>query len=434
MLTLWRNARIATCDDAGNVHAPGAVITRDKLIEWVGGETDLPAGVRPERTIELAGRWLTPGLIDCHTHLVFAGQRAAEFARRTAGESYAGIAREGGGILSTMRATRAATQDELVEQSRPRLRSLLEEGVTTVEIKSGYGLDFESEAKMLRAARRLESEEPVTVSTSLLAAHALPPEFAGRADDYVETICNDWLPRFAEYRVAGGREIGDCPLTGVSGDSPPAGDSPLSRPLVDAVDAYCEDIAFSAGQCGRIFAAARALGLPVRLHAEQLANVGGSQVAARHGARCCDHLEYANVADAAALARAGTVAVLLPVAFYALAEKQRPPVSALRANRVPLAVATDCNPGTSPCASLLLAMNMARRLFGLTSDEVLRGVTRNAARALGLEAERGSIEPGRAADFAVWSVDSPDELGYWAGFNPCSMVVKSGEIVLERPV
>jgi imidazolonepropionase len=252
----------------------------------------------------------------------------------------------------------------------------------------------------------------VTVSTSLLAAHALPPEFAGRADDYVDTICNDWLPR-------------------LKGDSPPMGDSPR---LVDAVDAYCEGIAFSAVQCGRLFTAARALGLPVRLHTEQLSNVGGSQVAARHGALCCDHLEYADEADAAALARSGTVAVLLPVAFYALAEKQLPPVAALRANGVPIAIATDCNPGTSPCASLLLAMNMARRLFGLNSDEVLRGVTRNAARALGMHAERGSIEPGRAADFAVWSVESPDELGYWAGFNPCSMVVKAGEIVLERPV
>jgi imidazolonepropionase len=412
MPTLWRNARIATCDGTGRLHTRGAVVTRGPLIEWVGDESELPAGVHPERTIELAGRWITPGLIDCHTHLVFAGQRAAEFARRTAGESYADIAQEGGGILGTMRATRTATEDDLLEQSRPRLESLLQEGVTTVEIKSGYGLDWDTEAKMLRVARRLEAGYAVTVSASLLAAHALPPEFAGRADEYVDTICNDWLPRLL-------------------GDSPPMGDSPR---LVDAVDAYCEHIAFSAGQCGRIFAAARALGLPVRLHSEQLSNIGGSQVAARHGALSCDHLEYANEADAAALARSGTVAVLLPVAFYAMAEKQLPPVAALRANGVPLAIATDCNPGTSPCASLLLAMNMARRLFGLTSDEVLRGVTRNAARALGLQAERGSIEPGRAADFAAWSVDSLDELGYWAGFNPCSMVVKAGEIVLERPL
>ena len=405
MLTLWRNARIATCDEQDSMHAAGAIVTRDGSVKWVGAEHDLPAGLTPGRTIELAGRWLTPGLVDCHTHLVFAGQRAAEFARRTSGSSYADIAREGGGILGTMRATRAASEDDLVRQSEPRLRSLLQEGVTTVEIKSGYGLDYESELKMLRAARRLESQHPVTVSTSFLAAHALPPEFAGRADDYVDTVCNDWLPRLAGEK---------------------------SARLADAVDAYCEDIAFSAEQCGRLFAAARALGLPVRLHAEQLSNVGGSQVAARHGALSCDHLEYATEADAAALARAGTVAVMLPVAFYALAERQLPPVDAFRRHGVPMAVASDCNPGSAPGASLLLAMNMARRLFGLTSEEVLLGVTQHAARALGLAAQRGSIAVGQAADFAAWSIDSLDELGYWVGFNPCSMVVKDGAIVLER--
>jgi imidazolonepropionase len=412
MLTLWRNARIATCDEQSRVLERGAVLARDGVIEWVGDERDLAAGVRPESTIELAGRWLTPGLIDCHTHLIFAGQRAAEFARRTAGTSYADIAREGGGILSTVRATRAASEDELVEQSRPRLQSLLAEGVTTVEIKSGYGLELESEARMLRAARRLEAAHPVTVSTSLLAAHALPPEFAGRADDYIEAICNDWLPRF----------------------TPLAREHERINVTPDCVDAYCEDIAFSAAQCDRLFGTARALGLPVRLHAEQLSNVGGSQVAARHGALSCDHLEYATEADAAALARAGTVAVMLPVAFYALAEKQLPPVEAFRRHGVPLAVASDCNPGSAPGASLLLAMNMARRLFGLTSEEVLLGVTRHAARALGLAGRRGSLAAGHAADFAAWSIDSLDELGYWAGFNPCSMVVKDGAIVLERNV
>jgi imidazolonepropionase len=402
MLTLWRNARIATCDEQSRVFERGAVLVRDSVVEWVGDERDLPAGRRPERAVELAGRWLTPGLIDCHTHLVFAGQRAAEFARRTAGTSYADIAREGGGILSTVRATRAASEDELVEQSRPRLQSLLTEGVTTVEIKSGYGLELDTEARMLRVARRLEAGQPVTVSASLLAAHALPPEFAGRADDYIEMICNEWLPAL--------------------------------RAGCDAVDAYCEDIAFSAAQCDRLFAAARALGLPVRLHTEQLSNVGGSQVAARHDALSCDHLEYATDADAAALARAGTVAVMLPVAFYVLAEKQLPPIEAFRRHGVPLAVASDCNPGSAPGASLLLAMNMARRLFGLTSEEVLLGVTRHAARALGLGHQRGAIAAGHAADFAAWSIDSLDELGYWAGFNPCSMVVKDGAIVLERNV
>jgi imidazolonepropionase len=403
MLTLWRNTRIATCNERADVHSAGAVFTRDGMIEWVGDETELPAGLRPERTVELAGRWLTPGLIDCHTHLVFAGQRAAEFARRTSGTSYAEIAREGGGILGTMRATRAATEDGLLAQSRPRLESLLQEGVTTVEIKSGYGLELETEKKMLRVARRLGAGYPVTISTSFLAAHALPPEFSGRPDEYIDTICRDWLPEVA------GR-------------------------LADSVDAFCEDIGFSAAQCDRLFAAARQLDLPVRLHAEQLSNIGGSQVAARHGALSCDHLEYANEQDAVALAGSGTVAVMLPIAFYALAEKQLPPIAALRANRVPMAVATDCNPGSAPGASLLLAINMARRLFGLTSEEVLLGVTRHAARAVGMHGARGTIAPGHAADFAVWSIDSLDELGYWVGFNPCSMVVKDGEIALERPV
>jgi imidazolonepropionase len=403
MRTLWRNARIATCNVRGDVHPAGAVCTRDGMIEWVGDAADLPAGLRPERTVELAGRWLTPGLIDCHTHLVFAGQRATEFARRSSGASYADIAREGGGILGTMRATRAATEEALFEQSRPRLQSLLQEGVTTVEVKSGYGLELETEKKMLRVARRLGAGHPVTISTSFLAAHALPPEFSGRPDEYIDTICRDWLPD-----VAAG--------------------------LADSVDAFCEDIGFSAAQCDRLFTAARQLGLPVRLHAEQLSNVGGSQVAARHDALSCDHLEYANEQDAATLAHSGTVAVMLPVAFYTLAEKQLPPIAAFRANRVPMAVASDCNPGSAPCASLLLAINMARRLFGLTSDEVLPGVTRHAARALGMGAARGAIAPGLAADLAVWSIESLDELGYWTGFNPCSMVVKDGEIVLERPV
>jgi len=403
MLTLWRHARIATCDERSRIFERGAIVTRGGLIEWVGPEDELPAGLRPERTLELAGRWLTPGLVDCHTHLVFAGQRAAEFARRTAGTSYADIAREGGGVLSTVRATRAASEAALLEQSRPRLQSLLAEGVTTVEIKSGYGLQLETEARMLRVARRLEAEHPVTVSASLLAAHALPPEFAGRPDEYIEMVCNEWLPQLAGLTV-------------------------------DSVDAYCEDIAFSAAQCDRLFTAARALGLPVRLHAEQLSNVGGSQVATRHGALSCDHLEYATEADAAALARAGTVAVMLPVAFYALAEKQLPPIEAFRRHHVPLAVASDCNPGSAPGASLLLAMNMARRLFGLTSEEVLLGVTRHAARALGLAGESGSLAPGHVADFAVWSIDSLDELGYWTGFNPCSMVVKDAAVVLERNV
>ncbi|HEX9207994.1 MAG TPA: imidazolonepropionase [Steroidobacteraceae bacterium] len=439
MLTLWRHASVATCDDAGSVHAHGAIVSRDGIIEWVGDEATLPAGLRPDRTVELAGRWLTPGLIDCHTHLVFAGQRAAEFARRTAGTSYEAIAREGGGILNTVRATRAASIETLVQASAPRLRSLLQEGVTTVEIKSGYGLDFDSERRMLLAARALERMLPVSVVTSLLAAHAVPPEYAGRADDYIDVVCSDWLPRFAREACPHPDPHPDpLPLAREREQSPHPDSLPLARErerrLVDLVDAYCEDIAFSAEQCDRLFAAATALGWPVRLHAEQLANVGASRVAARHRALACDHLEHTTESDVAELARAGTVAVLLPVAWYVLADPQRPPVAHLRSHGVPIAIASDANPGTAPGASLLVAMNMARRLFGLTSDEVLHGVTRHAARALGLAGRCGVIAPGHAADFAVWSVATLDELGYWIGYNPCSMVVRHGEIVLERDV
>jgi imidazolonepropionase len=401
--TLWRHLSLLTCDDERRVIPDAAIVTSDDTIVWVGTANEVPDDCAVDRTVELAGRWVTPGLIDCHTHLVFAGQRAAEFARRTAGTSYAEIAREGGGILNTVRATRAASADALVQQAAPRLRALLHEGVTTVEIKSGYGLDFDAERRMLLAARELERRLPVTVVTSLLAAHATPPEFAGRADAYIDTICNDWLPRFAR-----------------------------ERGLVDMVDAYCDSIAFSAAQCDRLFTAARAHGWPVRLHAEQISNIGASRMAAQHAALACDHLEYATDDDAAALARAGTVAVLLPVAFYVLADPQLPPLAAFRRHRVPMAVASDANPGSAPGASLLTAMNMARRLFGMSSSEVLDGVTRNAARALGLAQSHGQVAPGYRADFAAWSIATPDELGYWIGYNPCSLVVRSGEIVMER--
>ena len=403
MRSLWHHLSLLTCDDHRRVIADGAVVTEADTITWVGAAKELPASLAPDRTIELAGRWLTPGLIDCHTHIVFGGQRAAEFARRTAGTSYADIAREGGGILNTVRATRAADVDELARRSEPRLRALLQEGVTTVEIKSGYGLDFESERRMLLAARALEQRLPVTVVTSLLAAHATPPEFKGREDAFIELICGEWLPRFAQ-----------------------------EKGLVDMVDAYCESIAFSATQCDRLFTAAQAHGWPVRLHSEQISNIGGSRMAARRGALACDHLEYAIEDDAIALARAGTVAVLLPVAYYVLADPKLPPIDHFRTHGVPMAVASDANPGTAPGASLQTAMNMARRLFGMTSGEVLDGVTRNAARALGLGDRHGQIAPGFRGDFAAWSIETPDELGYWIGFNPCSMVVRGGEIVLER--
>jgi imidazolonepropionase len=404
MPTLWRNVHIASCDEQRHIYSPGAVLTEAGRIAWIGAEADLPAGTRPERTIELAGRWLTPGLIDCHTHLVFAGQRAAEFAQRTSGTSYSEIARGGGGILSTVRATRGASESQLIEAARPRLASLLAEGVTSIEIKSGYGLTLDAEARMLRVGKWLGANFPVTVSTSFLGAHALPPEFAGRSDEYIDVVVREWLPAL------------------------------VRDGLVDAVDAWCEDIAFTAAQCERVFDAAAGLGLRVRLHTEQLSNIGGSRMAARHRALSCDHLEYTSGEDAEALAAAGTVAVMLPIAFYALAETRLPPVEAFRRVDVPMAVASDCNPGSAPGASLLLAMNMARRFFGLTSEEVLLGVTRHAARALAVDRERGALTRGRAADFAVWSIDGLDELGYWAGFNPCSMVVRAGELVLERPV
>ena len=435
MLSLWRNASIATCDDDRRVIIDGAVVTDDDMVTWVGRAADLPPGLAPDRTIELAGRWLTPGLIDCHTHIVFGGQRAAEFARRTAGTSYADIAREGGGILNTVRATRALSVEELARASEPRLRALLQEGVTTVEIKSGYGLEFEAERRMLLAARALEQRLPVTVVTSLLAAHALPPEYKARADDYIDLICRDWLPRFARECSPHPNPL---PLAREREQDPHPNPLPPMREreqrLVDMVDAYCEDIAFSASQLDRLFAAAKAHGWPLRLHSEQLSNIGGARLAARHGALACDHLEYATEADAMELARAGTVAVMLPVAYYVLADPRLPPIEHFRAHGVPMAVASDANPGSAPGASLLTAMNMARRLFGMTSNEVLDGVTRHAARALGLGTHHGQIAPGYRADFAAWSIDTLDELGYWIGFNPCSMVVRGGEIVLERDV
>jgi imidazolonepropionase len=348
---------------------------------------------------DLGGMWITPGLIDCHTHLVFAGTRAREYAERLRGVSYAEIAARGGGILSTMRATRQASLDELVARAAPRMAALLGEGVTTVEIKSGYGLTLADEAKMLRAARLLGQRFPVTVKTTLLAAHTLPPEFASRPDEYIDTIAREWLPALH------------------------------AQGLVDAVDIFCERIAFDIHQAERLFEAARALEIPIKMHAEQLSNIGGTRLAASRGALSCDHLEYAQTAEAQALAAAGTVAVLLPVAFYGLADTHRPPIAALRSAGAAMAVATDCNPGSAPGASLQLAMSMATRLFGLTQEEALAGVTRHAARALGLAGERGMLVPGFAADFALWDIESLEELGYWSGFNPCRAVVRSGKLV-----
>jgi imidazolonepropionase len=399
-LTLWRNGRIATCDDAMTVFKQGALLTRGGRIEWIGEESSLPEFRMPAEVRDLGGAWVTAGLIDCHTHLVFAGTRATEYAERLKGRTYAEIARAGGGIVSTMRAVRAASEQQLFDESVPRLQALLGEGVTTLEIKSGYGLTLADEGKMLRVARSLQRAFPVTVKTTLLAAHTLPPEFKDRADEYIRTVCEEWLPALRDER------------------------------LIDAVDVFCETIGFTVAQSEAVFAAAQAWGLPVKMHAEQLSNMGGSLMAARHRALSCDHLELANEADAAALSAAGTVAVLLPVAFYCLAEGHKPPVQAFRNARTQMAVATDCNPGSSPGTSLLLAMSMATRLFGLTADEALAGVTRNAARALGEDSNRGSLVAGKAADFVIWNVNSLEELSYWIGFNPRRSVVRAGKVTL----
>ncbi|MBV8306740.1 MAG: imidazolonepropionase [Gammaproteobacteria bacterium] len=398
-LKLWRNAQLAPCDASGGRIARGALLTRGARIEWVGEEAALPAATAAE-VHDLAGAWVTPALIDCHTHLVFAGNRAPEYAERLRGVSYEQIARAGGGILASVRAVREASEAQLFAESAPRLAALLAEGVTTVEIKSGYGLTLADEAKMLRVARELGRAFPVTVRTTLLAAHTVPPEYRGRADEYIEVIAREWLPAL------------------------------LAEGLVDAVDVFCENIAFSVAQAQRLFSAARALGVAVKIHAEQLTNLGGTLMAARHAALSCDHLEYSGPAEAAALgASDAPVAVLMPVAFYCLAADRKPPVAALRAAGAALAVASDCNPGSAPGASLLTAMSMATRLFGLTSEEALLGVTRHAARALGLAAERGTLAAGAAADFVVWNVRSPDELGYWIGFNPRRTVVRAGEVL-----
>jgi len=378
----------------------GAMAVADGRIAWIGPRASLPAvelaGV-PEHDLE--GRWITPGLIDCHTHIVYAGNRAHEFEQRLEGASYEEIARRGGGIAATVAATRAADESTLFEQSAPRLRALLREGVTTIEIKSGYGLDVQTEATLLRVARRLGEAFDVTVRTTYLGAHAVPREFAGRADDYIAFVCDEALPTLAR-----------------------AG-------LVDAVDAFCESIAFTPAQTERVFRAARALGLPVKLHAEQLSDQGGAALAARYGALSADHLEHLSTSGIAALAHAGTVAVLLPAAFYFLRDTRVPPIAALDAAGVPMALATDCNPGTSPCTSLLLVLNMACTLFRMTPAQALAGITRHAARALGLQDTHGVLATGMAADFVVWDdLESPGDLAYRMGYNPCRAVVRSGRV------
>lgn len=386
---LLSNARLVTLPETGGygLVEHGAVAIRDGRIEWVGPEADLPAAFSGRTREDLEGRLVTPALIDCHTHLVHGGHRAREFEMRLEGASYEEVARAGGGIVSSVSATRAASEAELVASALPRLDALLAEGVAVVEIKSGYGLDIETELKMLRAARSLASQRKVRVRTTYLGAHALPPEYKGREEAYLDEVCLPGLRRAA------------------------------AEGLVDAVDGFCEGIAFSVASMRKVFDEARRLGLPVKLHAEQLSHLGGTKLAADYGALSADHVEYATDDDAAALARSGTVAVLLPGAFYAIRETQVPPVAAFRAHGVPMVLATDCNPGTSPLTSLLLTMNMGCTFFRLTVEEALRGVTVNAARALGLS-DCGRIAPGLRADLAIWNADSPAELAYRFGFNP----------------
>jgi imidazolonepropionase len=394
---IWSGLRAATMQGEGyGLVEDAAIVTDGAHIAWVGPERDVPREWRElsEDTHECGGALATPGLVDCHTHLVYGGDRAAEFEMRLGGASYEDIARAGGGIVSTVRATRAAGEDELFAQGARRLRALMAEGVTTVEIKSGYGLALEHERKCLRVARRLGEELPAHVRTTFLGAHAIPAEFAGRADDYTDEV----LRMMRELHREG---------------------------LVDAVDAFCERIAFTPAQTEKVFAAARDLGLPVKLHAEQLSDSGGAQLAARFHALSCDHLEWLGEEGARAMAQAGTVAVLLPGAFHFLRETRVPPVESLRRHCIPMAVSTDCNPGSSPCTSLLLMLNMACTLFRLTPAEALAGATRNAARALGLH-DRGMLAAGQLADFVLWDVTQPAQLAYEFGSNPCRQVIYKG--------
>ncbi|TJV41867.1 MAG: imidazolonepropionase [Mesorhizobium sp.] len=400
-LRLWRNARLATMAESSaglGVVEHGAVAARDGRIVYAGPESEMPATfLQGAEAVDCDGRWITPGLIDCHTHLVYAGNRANEFEMRLAGATYEEVARAGGGIVSSVKSLRAASEDELVAQTLPRLDALMAEGVTSVEVKSGYGLDLDNEKKSLRAARRLGGERAVTIRTTCLAAHALPPEAEGDKDAFIDLVARQIVPAV------------------------------VAEGLADAVDGFCEGIAFSPEQMARVFDAAKALGLPVKLHADQLSNLHGAELAARYGALSADHLEYTDEAGGAAMAKAGTVATILPGAYYFIRETKKPPVDLFRRHGVKMAVATDSNPGTSPLTSLLLTMNMAATLFGLTVDECLAGVTREAARALGLLDKAGTLEAGKSADLAIWDIERPAELVYRMGFNPLNARIWRGQ-------
>jgi imidazolonepropionase len=396
--SVWQDCRLATLAptrsglglvDKGMIAADGGKIV------YAGPAADAPTGLAARRTVDCDGRWITPGLVDCHTHLVYGGDRAEEFELRLAGASYEEIARRGGGIASTVRATRAASEDELVAASLPRLDALIAEGITTIEIKSGYGLELETERRQLRAARRLGRERPVTVRTTFLGAHAMPPEANGDKSAYIGAVCR-MLPPIAEEKLA------------------------------DAVDAFCENIAFSIDETARVFDVATSLGLPIRLHADQLTNLHGAALAAKYGALAADHLEYTDEAGVLAMKAAGTVAVVLPGAYYFIREKQLPPIDAMRRHGVPIALSTDSNPGSSPLTSLLLTMNMGATLFRLTVDECIAGTTREAAKALALWDRKGSLEAGKDCDLAIWNIERPAELVYRIGFNPLHSRVWQG--------
>ncbi|HEX6119441.1 MAG TPA: imidazolonepropionase [Dongiaceae bacterium] len=394
LLTDCRAATMAEANGYGAIDDAAIAIEGDR-IAWIGKRADLPKQSAKE-TVSLGGRWVTPGLIDCHTHLVFGGERAGEFEQRLKGATYEDIAKAGGGIVSTVRATRAASEADLLASAKSRLAMMMAEGLTTIEVKSGYGLDVENECKTLRVACALGRGHGVTVKATCLAAHALPPEFAGRPDAYIDLVCNKILPVVTAENLA------------------------------DAVDAFSERIAFTAEQTVRVFDKAKALGLPVKLHADQLSDMGGAALAARYGALSADHIEYSAEAGIATMGKAGTVAVLLPGAFFVLREKQLPPLDALRRHGVPIAISTDCNPGSSPVLSPLLMLSMACTLFRMTPEETLAGVTRNAAAALGMGATHGQLCNGYAADIAIWNIGRPAELSYWVGGNPRAGVIQSG--------
>lgn len=399
-VTLWRNARVCASGDPTDIISPGAIAVDGAHIVWIGHDDNIPPQFisAAHKQYDLRQAWITPGLVDCHTHLVYAGNRAQEFEQRLAGATYEEIARAGGGINSTVRATRAADEATLFRESARRLEALLAEGVMAVEIKSGYGLRLADERKMLKVARQLGYRYPVTVYTTFLGAHALPPEFAGRPDDYIRVVCDEMLPALSD------------------------------EGLVDGVDVFCESIGFTIAQSEKVYAKASKLGLPVKMHAEQLTNSGGAHLACRYNAISADHLEHLDEEGVVAMKNAGVVAVLLPGAFYFLRDTQLPPIDLLRKHQVPTAIATDSNPGTSPTTSILLMLNMACTLFRMTPAEALLGVTRNGAQALGKSDTHGSLAAGRLADFCVWDVESLAELSYWTGFNPLLKAVRHGVI------